>query len=994
MTDFANLGATFTTTGGGEFIATVEKAGSASTTAAATTDKLNAAQQRHAKALRDYSAAIKANAAANVAANQAAAVGMQRLVQAETAIRTSLAGTIPVHTKAAAAAKLHGHELLNLSRQFSDIGVTAAMGMNPLMILIQQGPQIAETMAQAAARGVTLKAALADLALGARALWASFAPLLVTMLPFIALFAAIAAGAWLVFKRYQDMKAKNEELSASANKLRDALGKIDPALNAQAQASDLAAEGARNFANWIEEGNKKLGTYAEQLKTATVNQLMFNAAQAAGLATQYRENNTRRTARGVVLKFGVNAKEYAAEQARLDALSADSDALAKKGLNAPLAAFTEPARKAAKGADEAAQALKRLKEQLADLQHDADNPDPALRKITDNIALLDKAAKAGLISGAAYSALFMKLKEQAPAVAKLKEATKFTFADIEKKLPDVDLMWRTTIERRIVETTEAAESFGDAISDTFNAIRSKNWGAAFAGLFTTLKKLKAEWSSMSKEGKIGAVAGIADSVGQAVGGTLGSGISGAASGAMAGTMMFGPGIGTAIGALVGGIGGLLSGSKAKKQAKAEAERQRLADEAARALEVENQAREINVQRLLAEGKTLEAQQVQRDYQLAQTAEANRAALVDLWALQDAQEALNKANAEATAAAEAALAFANQQRDLEIRLMDAQGLSAQALARTREIEMEATNALLRPVLQSIYDQEDANQRAKDAADALKAANDELSTARDREAGVIQGTLDKLRDARTAMLAFRDAITPVGGTAAAGTALEAFKAAALQAANDNGASFDKQQAASEAYLEVSKNTATTQLEELRATAKVREALDKTLEANGKQITVAQAQLDALNATVDAVLQVNSSVKTVAMLLAARNGGAAATPGGGSSGSNYYDSASDSWKASASSADAQRLMAGVDTFQDPTGAHYGDSGYATLLLDQFNSGGFDHLRDANGDPTGVLAQIMGAGFQRLTDVIVQGNAYNKATADTLDRVTAGGDAMAIAS
>lgn len=44
------------------------------------------------------------------------------------------------------SAKLTASEALNLSRQFADVGVTAAMGMNPLMILIQQGPQIADIM--------------------------------------------------------------------------------------------------------------------------------------------------------------------------------------------------------------------------------------------------------------------------------------------------------------------------------------------------------------------------------------------------------------------------------------------------------------------------------------------------------------------------------------------------------------------------------------------------------------------------------------------------------------------------------------------------------------------------------------------------------------------------------------------------------------------------------------------------------------------------------
>jgi hypothetical protein len=55
----------------------------------------------------------------------------------------------------ARSAKLQSYEMLNLSRQFADIGVTAAMGMNPLMILVQQGPQIADVLATARSRGIS-----------------------------------------------------------------------------------------------------------------------------------------------------------------------------------------------------------------------------------------------------------------------------------------------------------------------------------------------------------------------------------------------------------------------------------------------------------------------------------------------------------------------------------------------------------------------------------------------------------------------------------------------------------------------------------------------------------------------------------------------------------------------------------------------------------------------------------------------------------------------
>lgn len=78
-------------------------------------------------------------------------------------------------------------EGLNLSRQFTDIGVTAAMGMNPLMIAIQQGPQILDTFQMAAQRtGTSVKAVM--LQAGA-AIYTAMAPLL----PFIAAAAAAAA---------------------------------------------------------------------------------------------------------------------------------------------------------------------------------------------------------------------------------------------------------------------------------------------------------------------------------------------------------------------------------------------------------------------------------------------------------------------------------------------------------------------------------------------------------------------------------------------------------------------------------------------------------------------------------------------------------------------------------------------------------------------------------------------------------------------------------
>lgn len=83
--------------------------------------------------------------------------------------------------------KLTAQDGLNFSRQMADIGVTAAMGMNPLMIALQQGPQLFDILQTTAIRsGMTIRATMA--ATGA-VIWTALAPLL----PIIAAIAAAAA---------------------------------------------------------------------------------------------------------------------------------------------------------------------------------------------------------------------------------------------------------------------------------------------------------------------------------------------------------------------------------------------------------------------------------------------------------------------------------------------------------------------------------------------------------------------------------------------------------------------------------------------------------------------------------------------------------------------------------------------------------------------------------------------------------------------------------
>lgn len=112
-------------------------------------------------------------------------------------------------------------EGLNLSRQFTDIGVTAAMGMNPLMIAIQQGPQILDTFQMAAQRtGTSVKAVMLQAGI---AIWTAMAPLL----PFIAAAAAAAAviGGGLALAT-RALNKENKDLASGLGLTEDQLEKV------------------------------------------------------------------------------------------------------------------------------------------------------------------------------------------------------------------------------------------------------------------------------------------------------------------------------------------------------------------------------------------------------------------------------------------------------------------------------------------------------------------------------------------------------------------------------------------------------------------------------------------------------------------------------------------------------------------------------------------------------------------------------------------------
>lgn len=104
------------------------------------------------------------------------------------AYRNSLGKVAEGANAASTAIKFTALDTLNASRQLADVGVTLAMGMNPLMVAIQQGPQLLDILQN--------KAAMTGQTLGTvfKAAASSIGAALLPLLPLIAILGVAAAA--------------------------------------------------------------------------------------------------------------------------------------------------------------------------------------------------------------------------------------------------------------------------------------------------------------------------------------------------------------------------------------------------------------------------------------------------------------------------------------------------------------------------------------------------------------------------------------------------------------------------------------------------------------------------------------------------------------------------------------------------------------------------------------------------------------------------------
>lgn len=429
-------------------------------------------------------------------------------------------------------------------------------------------------------------------------------------------------------------------------------------------------------------------------------------------------------------------------------------------------------------------------------------------------------------------------------------------AEAEKAI--LDLVQNGQMEKAAGTAEDAYENVARAVDQAAMAFADKDWKGVIDGLIEAFGTLKEEFAKAGNAaGKIGAVAGLGQVVGGVIGGTAGSAISGAASGAMAGMQlgMIIPGIGNvvgaAIGAVVGGIGGLLGGKSEEKQRRQAEELARQQAEHQRAIDLANAKREQEIKLLELTGRATEALKMRREAELAAMDASLQATQLKIWALEDE-----------AAAAEKAAAASRERASLEIRLMEALGNSAGALAAKRAQELDGADAANRALLSQVFAAEDAAQKVAGALEVLSAAYEQ-------EASVFRSTRDRMLDFVKAFKDFRATLEPQLDLSLAATLERTqrdFLMSQSRAATGDEEAMKVLVANGQAFAAASEANATSLLQHQMNVAVIQNGMRAAEAAATNQATIAEQQLAALDASVAGILQVNQSVLSVRDALAA--------------------------------------------------------------------------------------------------------------------------------
>lgn len=215
------------------------------------------AQQDYEKVQRQVNAAVSQNPALQERANAVLEAARQRMEKVTGAANDN-----------AGAVGLARHELINLSRQAQDIGVSLAGGQSPLTVLFQQGSQVSDifTSSQGSLRGFASQVA------------AALTPVRLMALGLV----AIGVAAFAAFASWKSFALALDDVSRQAGVASSSMAKLQAAASFKGIGQNDFIGGIQQFSAGVYEAQHGLGDLAAVFRANGKNATDFNSAMEAG----------------------------------------------------------------------------------------------------------------------------------------------------------------------------------------------------------------------------------------------------------------------------------------------------------------------------------------------------------------------------------------------------------------------------------------------------------------------------------------------------------------------------------------------------------------------------------------------------------------------------------------------------------------------------------------------------------------------------------------
>lgn len=254
----------------------------------------------------------------------------------------------------------------------------------------------------------------------------------------------------------------------------------------------------------------------------------------------------------------------------------------------------------------------------------------------------------------------------------------------------------------------------------------------------------------------------------------------------------------------------------------------------------------------------------------------------------------------------------------VRLYEEQGLAAEALALTRQMELEKANETEKAILRQIYAVEDFNK------------------ARAEETQELESTIQTMRQLSDSLRGFRDSLYAADGgvTNYKQALVELMKVGSLAATGDTQA-LAALQGTSQTFLEASRSRAASAFEYQKDVALVARYVDQGIAAADQQVSAAEQQLTLLEQQLAQLVDLNGNIESLIE--------ATTTPVSAPNSGMVYD-----WNTNiaSNSGTEERLDQMDGTLRDHLYAIAKNTNATAKLLDRWDGDGQPDIRELSSD------------------------------------------------